>query len=207
MTCITVAILGKVDERLRKRLEDSTHLKDHLISGDKTKFLLATTETKISFDGVDTLQMDIVERQSEDLIALIADRSVDYSLSAYKTYADPFNTPSLVEDQRIGDGFILKADRPYDSPQENLKLLRAIRGGARLTAVHRRSGEVSAVINNRILLARCGPYHPKDEEILKPYDTKAKKTVKLQVISFNIRGGKITVDNTHKPKTVKMLIT
>ena len=204
MTCITLALLGKVDDKLKKRLEDSKTLRDYFIGKAKTNFLLATTETKVGFEGVQALQMEFDERQTEDLIALIAERDVDYSLPVFRIYADPFNTPSLAADNRVGDGFIIKADRPYDSPEGNLKLLRAINSGSKVTATHRRSGEPTAIMNNRILLARCGPHHPKDEEILRPFTTTSRKFIKIHVLAFNVKNGKITVDNTYKPKTVKI---
>jgi hypothetical protein len=79
-----------------------------------------------------------------------------------------------------------------------------VRRGARIEAVYRRSGEPSAVIDDRVYLARCGPYHPKTEEIIKPFQVKDRAAVKLRTLAFNIKNAKITVDNTFKPKTVKM---
>ncbi|MFH1055532.1 MAG: fructose 1,6-bisphosphatase [Candidatus Altiarchaeota archaeon] len=200
MTYITLALLGKVDENVRKRIAESTALKDYLIHKN---VLLATSENKVSFEGVTALQMELQERQTEDLIALIAEADVDYSLPAYRIYADPFNTTSLAEDNRVGDGFIIKAGSAYDSPEDNLRLLRALKAGAKITSVHRRSGEISSTMDNRMLLSRCGPYHPLDEEILRPFQGKEKKTVKIQVLAFSVKNGRITVDNTYKPKNVK----
>jgi fructose 1,6-bisphosphatase len=203
MTCITFALLEKVDERLGKRMEDSKVLQDHLIGRAGADFLLATTERRTAFDGVKTIQLDVHERQSEDLITLISESEVDFSAPAYRVYADPANTPSLVDDNRVGDGFIIKAGRPYDSPEDNLRLLRALKGGARIESVYRRGGEPSAVIDSRILMARCGPYHPSVDEMLKPFQSKARKAVKLHVLPFNVKNGKITVDNTFKPTVLK----
>ena len=202
MTCITLAQLGKVDDRLRKRLEDSKALKDHIILGEK--YLLATSDNKVHFEGVDTLELNVQERQHEELIALTAEADVDYSMTAFRIYADPFNTPSLVDDSTIADGFIFKTNRPYDSPEENLKLLRALKSGEKITAVHRRSGELSAVMNKRIMLMRSGQYHPSARELLALFQSKARKATKLQVLAFNIKDGKITIDNTYKPKAVKL---
>jgi len=206
MTCITAAILEKVDERLKKRLEETKALKDHLIAkAGKTSFLIATTESRMEFEGIKPIQMQFAERKDEEIILIIAEKGADYSLSAYRVFADPFNTPSLIEDNRIGDGFIVRAGQTtYDTPKDDFKLLSNIKKGERISAVYRRSGEPSAIMDARMMMARCGPYHPKTEEVLRPFDSKAKKAIKAYVVSFAVNGGKITVDNTFKPKTVKI---
>jgi fructose 1,6-bisphosphatase len=204
MTCITLALLKEVDERLKKRLEDSTVLLDHLVDEAGENFLLATTEKKTEFEGVNPIQMEFRERANEELIALISGQAVDFSQVAFRIYADPFNTKSLVSDSRIGDGFIVKAGRVFDSPEDNLRLLRAIGDGTRVQSVHRKSGEQSAIMDERLFLARCGAYHPSPEEILRPFGTRAKKGALLHVLSIGLKNGKITVDNTSKTSTVRM---
>ncbi|MFH0862692.1 MAG: fructose 1,6-bisphosphatase [Candidatus Altiarchaeota archaeon] len=204
MTCLTLAILDKVDDMLRKRLDDAKNLKDHLIDKAGADYLLATTERRIEFEGVKPVQIDFQERQEEEFVALIAEKPVDFGISAYRIYADPFNTPSLVDDERIGDGFIVKAGRLYDMPEDSLRLLRAIRKGAKTEAVFRRDGEESASMDDAAFLARCGPYHPTRQEILAPFQAKGGKTVKLHVLSIGVKNGKITIDNTFKPKTLKL---
>lgn len=203
MTCITLALLDKVDGGLKKRMEDSKVLQDHLIGKAGADFLLATTEKRIAFEGVKPIQIDVQERQPEDLIALISESDVDFSAPVFKIYADPFNTTSLVDDNLIGDGFIIKAGLNFDSPEDNLRLLRAMKAGSRIDSVFRRGGEPSAVMDGRILIARCGHSHPSVGEILKPFQSKAKKAARLHVLPFNVRNGKITVDNTFKPNAVK----
>jgi len=204
MTCLTFALLDKVDDRLRKRLEDDKSLLDHLIDEAGGIFLLATTEKRIDFEGVRPVQVVFRERQDEEFVALLAEKPVDYCMSAYRIYADPFNTPSLIDDKRIGDGFIVKADRPYDIPEDSFRLLVALREGAKIASVFRRDGEESASMNDRLFLARCGPYHPKREEILAPFPAKAAKAIRLHVLSIGVKNGRITVDNTFKQKTVRL---
>jgi hypothetical protein len=205
MTYITLALLDKVDDALKKRLEDAKSLKDHLIDKAGEDFLLATADRKLEFEGIRPLQLNIQEREKEDLLAVISAADADFSAHAYRIYADPSNTPSLVEDNRVGDGFIVRAGGVYDSPEDNLRLLRAMRGGAKIESVFRRTGEPSAAMSGRIFLARCGPYHPATEEILKPFQAKSGgDAVKAYVISFSVKDGRITVDNTFKPKTVKI---
>jgi fructose 1,6-bisphosphatase len=204
MTCISLALLDKVDDGLKKRIEDSKVLQDHLIGKAGADFLLTTAEKKVAFEGVKPLQIELQERQSEDLIALIALSDVDYSAPVYRIYADPFNTTSLVDDNRVGDGFIIHAGHNFDSPDDNLRLLRAMKSGTRIDSVYRRGGEPSAIMDGRILIARCGPYHPQVDEILKPFQSKVKKAIKVHVLPFNVSRGKITVDNTFKPSVVKI---
>jgi hypothetical protein len=204
MTCITLALLDKVDGGLKKRMEDSKVLQDHLIGKAGADFLLATTDRRIAFEGVKPLQIDVRERQPEDLIALISESDVDYSAPVFRIYADPFNTSSLVDDSLTGDGFIIKAGRNFDSPEDNLRLLRAMKAGSRIDSVFRRGGEPTALMDSRIFIARYGSHHPTVEEILKPFQSKARKAVRLHVLPFNVRNGKITVDNTFKPNAVKL---
>lgn len=206
MTCVTLALLGTVDEKLKKRLQDTRALQDHYLGKAGADYLLATSERRLPFEGVTPLQMDAPERASEDYIALISQSPADFSLPAYRIYADPFNTPGLVDDNRIGDGFILRAAGVYDSPEDNLRLLRALKAGAKISAAFRRGGEPSAAMDDRLLLARSGPYHPSEEDILRPFSAKAGKAVKLHVLSFNVKGGKITIDNTFRPKTAKLAV-
>ncbi len=204
MTCVTLALLDKVDDRLRKRMDDSTVLQDYLIDKAGVDFLLATTEREQTFEGVEPVQLCFQERDEEGLLALIADKPVDYSLPAYRIYADPFNTPGLVDDQQIADGFTLKAGRAYHMPEDSLMLLRALKDDAKVTSAYRRGGFPSAVLSDRILLARHGPYHPRIEDILRPFPTRMKGGVKIHTLPFTVKNGKITVDNTFKPKTVKL---
>lgn len=204
MTSIALAVLPEVDEQLEKRLKGSRALLDHLVGKAGSHFLLATTRLRASYDGIKPLQLTMEERVSEDLVALISEHEVDYSLAAYRIYADPFNTESLVSDSKVSDGFIIEADRMYDIPEECYRLLAAIRAGARVKGVFRRGGEASAAMDDRIFLARCGPYHPRTQEVLSAFDGKGRGAKKLHTLAFNVRAGSITVDNTFKPKTVKL---
>jgi hypothetical protein len=205
MTCVTLALLGGVDERLRNRLAESKVLRDHLIGKAGADFLLATTEVPAAFEGVAPLQLTFTERREESLVALIsASGEADFSWAACRTYADPYNTPGLVDDARIGDGFIVRAGRNFDIPEDGLRLLRALKAGGRIDAVFRRDGERSAAMDRRLLLARCGPGHPALEDILTPLKSKAAGARRIHVLPFSLKDGRITVDNTYKPKTVKL---
>jgi len=205
MTCVTIALLEKVDDKLKRKLDGSKVLVDHLIlEAGKEKYLLAITGEKTDFEGVKPVQLAFEERPSEELVAVLSVKEVDYSLPAYRIYADPLNTESLVTDGRIGDGFIIKAGKVFDTPEDSLKLLRALKAGARIDGVYKKGGEPSAAMNNRVLLARCGPYHPTVDEILRPFKAKPKKAVDARLVCFSLRNGRMTVDNTYKPKTVKI---
>ncbi len=205
MTSVSLAVLGKVDDGLRRRLEGSGVLRDHLVGRAGCNFLLATSDKPIVYEGVNPVRLDIHERAGgEELLAFIAEEDVDYSWHAYRVYADPCNTPGLVGDERIGDGFIIRAGRPYDSPEDNLRLLRALKAGARVDAVYRRDGESAASMGGRVFIARWGPYHPGLEDFLRPLKAKAADAVKVHVLPFSVKDGKLTVDNTHKPKTGRL---
>lgn len=125
--------------------------------------------------GPGSAEMTFAERPSEPVIVYLADKTSPsaWNLPAYKIFADPFNTPGLVIDPSMHEGFTfdvfdVKHNRmlSLNTPEESYKLLAFI--GAVETYVvkriHRRSdGDVAAVMSTDKLSHMAGKYIGKDD--------------------------------------------
>jgi fructose 1,6-bisphosphatase len=201
MVCVSLALLDRVDDGLGRRLEDSPKVRDFLIGKSGVDFLLAVTEDDARFTGVEPLRLRITPRTPENIIALLADEPVDFSIPLYRAYADPFNTRGLISDPDIGDGFIFKTkEGVFHTPEDGLSLLRRLQGGAGVESVLRREGEYAAAADGRLMMARYGRKHPLVEDILRPFPGGNG----LHVLSFSVDDGGITVDNTFKPEDLDL---
>ncbi len=204
MVCVSFAVLPKADKGLGGKLKDEPAILDHYVgAAGKTHYLLATTEDEAAFTGLSPLQMCFEERGKEDLIALISQANVNYSMPLFRLYADPLSNKSLVADDRLSSGFTFRAQGIFHTPEDSIRLLRALDSGSKITGVYRREGVSSAVADSRIIVMRAGDYHPPVAEALKAFkggsDGGAKK---LHVVAVTVKSGKISVDNTFKPKAI-----
>jgi hypothetical protein len=201
MIYVTLAAIDDVDDNTRGRLETETAFTDTLIDKAQTGFLLATSPEKISLEGVEYSQIKLIERDNEQILGVISPHEFNLSLQVFRAYADPFTSPSTVQDEKISDGFIISAGKTYDCPCDSLRLLKAIRDGVRIQAVYRKAGEESLNMSSRTMLSRTGPYHLPADELIGAF--RDSKPPRAGLISFTVKDGKLTVDNTFKPKTIK----
>ncbi|MBU0761435.1 MAG: hypothetical protein KKD39_00270 [Candidatus Altiarchaeota archaeon] len=201
MVCVTFAVLPKADKNLDSRLSQEKHLLDFYIGrAGKTHYLIATSVEPVELTGLDAVQMTFDERIPEDLLVFISPVKINYSLLLYRLYAGLLSNPSLISDERLSDGFTFKAGETYHSPEDNILLLKALYSGGRITHVYRKEGTVSASSNDRVFLARVGAYHLQITDILSSMKSQKKKH-KLNLLSYTLKSGRISVNNIFKPKT------
>lgn len=104
-------------------------------------------------------EMEFTERKSETMLVFMADKvqSGLWNMALYKIYADPFNTPGLVMDEEMMDGFTFTViDRQvgetvvFKCPEELYRLLALIGDSSRyvVSEVRRsRDGELAAAVS------------------------------------------------------------
>ncbi|BAS28358.1 fructose-1,6-bisphosphate aldolase/phosphatase [Limnochorda pilosa] len=128
--------------------------------------------------GPGIAEMEIDERPSEPVLVFLADKTEPgaWNLPLYRIFADPFNTPGLVIDPKMHDGFVfeildLKADQAarFKTPEESYDLLMFI--GAPSHYVVRRvlraqDEEVVAATSTQKLSLMAGRYVGKDDPVM-----------------------------------------
>ncbi|NMA70852.1 MAG: fructose 1,6-bisphosphatase, partial [Firmicutes bacterium] len=128
--------------------------------------------------GPGVAELELEERPSEPVLVFLADKTEPgaWNLPLYRIFADPFNTPGLVIDPQMHDGFVfeildLKADRVahFTTPEESYDLLLFL-GAPSHYVVRRvlraRDGEVVAVTSTQKLSLIAGRYVGKDDPVM-----------------------------------------
>jgi fructose 1,6-bisphosphate aldolase/phosphatase len=130
---------------------------------------------------VDGAELSLSVRASEPLLCFFSDKAEagSWNVHLYRAFADPFNTPSLVVDPDVREGFRFAvaggdAPGPYDLPADTYRFLASAGGdGARVNElVSRATGEVAAVASSGsdpVLIVRCGLPFPAVEEVLEAF--------------------------------------
>ncbi len=126
-------------------------------------------------------ELTLSVRDSEPVLCFFSDKAEpgSWNIHLYRAFADPFNTPALVADAALREGFrfeVCGGDAPgaYDLPGDLYRLLGAAGSdGARVARVISRSnGELAAVSSegtDPVLVVRCGSPFPAVEEILEAF--------------------------------------
>lgn len=129
---------------------------------------------------VDGAELTFTVRESEPLLCFFADRAGagSWNVHLYRAFADPFNTPSLVVDPALRDGFgfALLDDgslRRFELPQDTYRFLAGAADGASVIEVtSRATGQVAAVASagsDPVLIVRCASPFPAVEEVLEAF--------------------------------------
>ncbi len=119
-------------------------------------------------------EIEFEERKSEPVLVVMADKAAAgaWNLPLFKAFADAFNTPGLVIDPALHDGFIFDVLDARDNrvfsiptPQGIYDLLALIgaTGDYLVKAVRRKDGEVVAVTTVQQLNKLAGRYVGKDD--------------------------------------------
>ena len=128
--------------------------------------------------GPGTAEMEFEERPSEPVIIFMADKTSPgaWNLPLYKIFADPFNTPGLVIDPKMHDGFIFEVLDVYEHkrikfsmPEELYDILILIGATEHyiIKAVYRKTDkEIAAVSSTQRLSMMAGRYVGKDDPVL-----------------------------------------
>ncbi len=118
--------------------------------------------------GFGLAEMEFVERESEPVLVFMADKALSglWNLPLYKIFADPFNTPGLVMDDVMMEGFSFSVfDRKaavttvFKAPEQLYQLLALIGDSTRylVTEVRRSSdGELAAVVSAEFKVDKAG---------------------------------------------------
>jgi fructose 1,6-bisphosphatase len=205
MVYVSFVILPKAVKGLEGVLNAEEAIVDHYVGkAGKTSYLIATTDSEVEYTGLNPATLSLSERENENIMAFIAGRDINFSRLLFRLYADPLANPYLALDERINDGFIFKAEKAYHIPEDNLKIVKEISQGERINAVYRKEGAISAKTSEKTLCIRFGDFHLAKDSILSFFNEKSQKAITLNPVSFSIKNKKITVDNTFKPKAVKL---
>jgi fructose 1,6-bisphosphate aldolase/phosphatase len=127
--------------------------------------------------GPGVAEMEFIERPSEPVVILMADKTSPgaWNLPLYKIFADPFNTPGLVIDPKLHEGFTFtvldvkkKATITLACPEEQYDLLMFLGAHGRYMVKEiRRKGdnEIAAVASTDVLSEIAGKYVGKDDPV------------------------------------------
>ncbi len=127
--------------------------------------------------GPGVAEMEFVERKSEPVIILMADKTSAgaWNMPLYKMFADPFNTAGLVISPQMHDGFRFEVHDVkghkkivFDTPEEIYDLLVFIGAPARymVKAVYSKAdNEIAAVSSTQRLSLMAGRYVGKDDPV------------------------------------------
>lgn len=122
-------------------------------------------------------EMEFEERKSEPVVIFMADKTEPgaWNLPLYKIFADPFNTPGLVIDPHMHDGFrflvedvVKEREVFFDSPEDIYDLLVLITTPGRyvVQAVYKKTGEIVACTSTQRLALMAGRYVGKDDPVM-----------------------------------------
>ncbi len=128
--------------------------------------------------GPGVCEIAFEERKSEPIVCFMADKTEPgaWNMALYKIFADPFNTPGLVIDPHLHDGFTFEVHDLYEhkkirlsAPAEIYDLLALIGSPARfcIKSVFRNSdNEIAAVSSTDRLSLIAGRYVGKDDPVM-----------------------------------------
>jgi fructose 1,6-bisphosphate aldolase/phosphatase len=122
-------------------------------------------------------EMEFEERKSEPIIIFMADKTEPgaWNFPLYKIFADPFNTPGLVIDPEMHDGFKfivedVRDQKEYvlETPEEIYDLLVLITTPGRYVVknILKKNGEVAAATSTQRLFLMAGKYVGKDDPVM-----------------------------------------
>jgi len=128
--------------------------------------------------GPGAAEVEFEERPSEPLVVFMADKTSPgaWNLALYKMFADPFNTPGLVIDPSMREGFIFEILDLHNNrvvslkaPEESYAILALIGAPEEYTirrVIRAKDNEVAAVSSTQRLSLIAGRYIGKDDPVL-----------------------------------------
>ena len=127
--------------------------------------------------GPGVAEMEFEERGSDPVLIFMADKTEPgaWNFFLYKMFADPFNTPGLVIDPSMHDGFVFevhdlieKRRITFRTPSESYNLLAYIGAPSRyvIKAVFKPDGVIAASTSTQRLNMMAGRYVGKDDPVM-----------------------------------------
>ncbi|MDH7593830.1 MAG: fructose-1,6-bisphosphate aldolase/phosphatase [Methanomicrobiales archaeon] len=127
--------------------------------------------------GPGVAEMEFEERKSDPVLLFMADKTEPgaWNYFLYKMFADPFNSPGLVIDPQMHDGFVFevhdlmeKRKIRFRTPEEIYSLLAYIGAPSRyvIKYVHRKDGIIAASTSTQRLSLIAGRYVGKDDPVM-----------------------------------------
>jgi len=127
--------------------------------------------------GPGVAEMEFEERGSDPVMVLMADKTGPgaWNFYLYKIFADPFNTPGLVIDPSMHDGFVFevhdlvkKRAITFSCPEESYRLLAYIGAPSRYVVKHvfKKDGTIAASTSTQRLNMMAGRYVGKDDPVM-----------------------------------------
>ncbi len=127
---------------------------------------------------IDRAELTLQPRRSEPVLVFLSDQCgpAAWNVYLYRMFADPFNTPSLVSDSSLSEGFRfwIGQGESYELPEDLHVFLRAAgtEGRCVTRVVSRATGATVAVASDGadpVLIVRCEPPFPKVGEVLEAF--------------------------------------
>jgi fructose 1,6-bisphosphate aldolase/phosphatase len=127
--------------------------------------------------GPGVAEMEFEERKSEPVVIFIADKTEPgaWNLPLYRMFADPFNTPGLIIDPSMHQGFKFEVYDMYEgkkiifnTPEELYDMLVFIGATGRycVRRVYTKNNEIAAVSSTQRMNLMAGKYIGKDDPVL-----------------------------------------
>lgn len=128
--------------------------------------------------GPGCAEMEFEERASEPVLIFMADKTEPgaWNYYLYKMFADPFNTPGLVIDPHMHEGFVFEVHDvmeerkiTFNTPEETYSLLAYIGAPSRYVVarvMRKEDGEIAAATSTQRLNLIAGRYVGKDDPVM-----------------------------------------
>ncbi len=127
--------------------------------------------------GPGVAEMEFEERGSDPVLVFMADKTEPgaWNFFLYKIFADPFNTPGLVIDPNMHEGFVFEVHDvmekrmiEFRTPEESYNLLAYIGAPSRyvIKAIRRKDGLIAASTSTQRLNLMAGRYVGKDDPVM-----------------------------------------
>lgn len=127
--------------------------------------------------GPGVAEMEFEERASDPVLLFMADKTEPgaWNFYLYKTFADPFNTPGLVIDPSMHEGFVFEVHDLFEhrkvffrTPEESYDLLAYIGAPSRFVVKHvfSKKGVIAASTSTQRLNLLAGRYVGKDDPVM-----------------------------------------
>ncbi|MFZ0006145.1 MAG: fructose-1,6-bisphosphate aldolase/phosphatase [Methanoregula sp.] len=127
--------------------------------------------------GPGVAEMEFDERSSDPVLIFMADKTEPgaWNFYLYKIFADPFNTPGLVIDPALHDGFVFevhdlvkKRKVRFSCPKESYSVLAYIGSPSRyvIKHVYKKDGIIAASTSSQSLNMIAGRYVGKDDPVM-----------------------------------------